>query len=284
MAKHSRRKPTTRKASEPVRDVARRGWVLRHRWGLVAAILSCACACGVWAVSQQRQATAYGVQVVERFPHDARAYTQGLIFHDGFLYEGTGKRGESSLRKVELETGRVVQSLKLDHRLFGEGITLWNDRIIQLTWQNELGIVYDRETFKEVERFRYEGQGWGVTHDGTHLIVSDGSSTLRFLDPRTYRVVRRLRVHNNGRRVSNLNELEYVGDEIFANIWYKDYIVRISPQSGAVTGWIDLRGLLPNRRDRDHVLNGIAYDSAKKRLFVTGKNWPTLFEIRLVAR
>jgi glutamine cyclotransferase len=226
----------------------------------------------------------YDARVVRVFPHDGKAYTQGLAYAEGFLYEGTGKYGESTVRKVDLETGNVVQSHELDRRLFGEGITIWNGRLFQLTWRSRLGIVYDQATFREQQRFRYDGEGWGVTHDGTHLIMSDGSSTLRFLDPQTFRVVRRLLVHSQGRRVSNLNELEYIHGEIFANIWYKDYIARISPKTGEVTGWLDLRQLMPRRADREAVLNGIAYDAEGDRLFVTGKNWPRLFEIQMVPR
>jgi len=222
--------------------------------------------------------------VVNEFKHDHHAYTQGLVFADGFLYEGTGKLGESTLRKTELKSGKVLRSHSLDRRMFGEGITIWGDQIIQLTWRSHVAIVYDKETFRELHRFRYSGEGWGLTHNGTHLIMSDGSSTLRFLDPKTFKVVRRLLVHNQGRRLGHLNELEYVGGEILANIWTEDWIARISPETGRVTGWINLRGLLPGRTGRDAVLNGIAYDPEGNRLFVTGKNWPTLFEIRVTPR
>jgi glutaminyl-peptide cyclotransferase len=262
---------------------AERSWFWRLRCGLMVALGCGTCACVVWALSQRDASPdLYGVRVVNAYPHDPPAYTQGLAFSDDFLYEGTGKYGESTLRKVELETGQVVRAQPLNRRLFGEGITVWNDRIVQLTWKSGTGIVYKRDSFRELGRFRYAGQGWGLTHDGRHLILSDGSATLRFLDPRTYRVVRRVMVHSEGQRVGHLNELEYVDGEILANIWYKDHIARISPQSGAVTGWIDLRGLLPERRNRDDVLNGIAYDPQHERLFVTGKHWPKLFEIQVV--
>jgi glutamine cyclotransferase len=251
---------------------------------VLAALGITAGACVVWALTQRAQPVNYGIKVVRTFPHDPQAYTQGLAFHEGCLYEGTGKYGESTLREVDLESGRVLRSHALDARLFGEGITPWKDRILQLTWKNETGIVYDQANFRELSRFAYDGEGWGITHDGTHLIVSDGSSTLRFLDPQTFRVVRRLLVLNRGRRLGNLNELEYIRGEIYANIWYQDYIVKISPRTGDVTGWIDLRGLLPQRMNRDQVLNGIAYDEANDRLFVTGKNWPKLFQISLVPR
>jgi len=256
----------------------RSNWLRRHRWGLLAAILSGTCACVVFALARERTPP---VQVLGEYPHDPQAYTQGLVFENGFLYEGTGKRGRSTLRKVELKTGRVVQSHRLDDRHFGEGIAIVGNRIIQLTWKSQVGIVYDKETFKEVGRFRYTGEGWGITYDGTHLIMSDGSASLRFLDPRDFKEVRRVLVQYQGRRFDKLNELEYVRGEILANVWYKDYIARISPETGRVVGWIDLRRLYPNRRDPEAVMNGIAYDAENDRLFLTGKNWPRLFEIRV---
>ncbi len=238
------------------------------------------CACVVWAKSRESAPPIYRAQVVNSFPHDTGAFTQGLVFSDGVLYEGTGGWGRSSLRKVELETGRVRQWRTLHPRLFGEGITIIGSRIYQLTWRAGIGIVYDKTTFRQLGWFRYAGQGWGLTNDGRHLIMSDGSSTLRFLDPHTFRVVRQLSVRCEGRRVRKLNELEYVRGEILANIWKGDYIARISPATGQVIGWIDLRHLGPRPSQRGAVLNGIAYDEQRDRLFVTGKNWPRLFEIR----
>lgn len=238
----------------------------------------------VWILVRDGAPPTSGFQVVRVFPHDAQAYTQGLVFADGVLYESTGKFGQSTLRKVQLETGKVLDSRALDRSLFGEGLTLWGDRLIQLTWKNKVGIVYDRQTLQELHQFPYAGEGWGLTHDGTHLIMSDGSATLTFLDPQTYQVVRRLLVRSQGRRVDQLNELEFVRGEVWANIWYKDYLARISPRTGEVTGWIDLRDLYPKRPDRDAVLNGIAYDPERGRLFVTGKYWPKLYEIRLTTR
>ncbi len=235
-------------------------------------------------MARERTLATWGVELVHAYPHDTGAYTQGLAFDGGQLLEGTGKYGESTLRRVDLESGRVLHSAPLARDLFGEGIAVWGGEVVQLTWRNQLGIVYDKSTLQELRRFRYTGEGWGLTHDGTHLIMSDGSSTLRFLDPQTFRVVRRLLVRSGGRRVANLNELEYVQGEILANIWYKNYLARISPSSGEVLGWIDLQPLVPPRLDRDSVANGIAYDAEHDRLFVTGKNWPQLFEIRLVAR
>lgn len=279
--RHNRKRSRRDRQPSVSSTTTQRTWVRRHRWGLLAALLCGACACVVWALARERTPP---VHVVRAYSHDAKAYTQGLVFENGFLYEGTGKYGESTLRKVELETGRVVQSRSLDRRHFGEGIAIVDNQIIQLTWRSHIGIVYDKETFKEIRRFQYAGEGWGITYDGTHLIISDGSSTLRFLDPQTFKEVRRVLVQHQGRRLDQLNELEYMRGEILANVWYKDYIARISPQTGRVIGWIDLRRLYPNRRDREAVMNGIAYDAENDRLFVTGKNWPRLFEIRVGSR
>lgn len=255
----------------------------RHRlflWTLLAAALV---AGGVWALAREDSPLIYGYEVLNTFPHDPAAYCQGLVIEDAVLYEGTGLYGESSLRKVELESGRILQLVKLQQQFFGEGITLWEDKILQLTWRNEIGIVYDRQSLAQKARFRYTGQGWGLTYDGHYLILSDGSATLRFLDPRSYRVHHTLTVRSQGRRIQQLNELEFVEGQIFANVWHSDRIACISPRSGEVTAWIDLQGLLPDedRGDPEAVLNGIAYDNKSKRLFVTGKNWPKLFEIRV---
>lgn len=222
-----------------------------------------------------------GFKVVKTYPHDPDAFTQGLFFHDGFLYEGTGLRGRSSIRKVEIETGRVVQAVELPAEFFGEGITQWGDRLIGITWQEQTAFVLDLKTFKLWRKFNYAGEGWGITHNERELVMSDGTPELRFLDPATFKETRRVRVTADGRPVEMLNELEWVEGEVWANIWQSDRIARINPKTGAVTGWIDLAGLLPNRRGSDDVLNGIAYDAAKKRLFVTGKLWPKLFEIQL---
>jgi glutamine cyclotransferase len=228
----------------------------------------------------------YGYQVVKTYPHDPNAYCQGLTIDNGILYEGTGTYGRSSLRRVDLESGKVLQILQLDAQLFGEGIAVWNDRIVQLTWRNQVGFVYDKQSLKRESSFRYASEGWGLTHDGRHLIMSDGSAMLCFLDPETFKVVRRIKVHSQGAAVTRLNELEYVEGEVYANIWGADYIARISPKTGEVLGWIDLSGLLKpqERPDQDAVLNGIAFDRKEKRLFVTGKNWPKLFEIRVVPK
>lgn len=239
------------------------------------------------AARQAAPAASYGYRVVNAYPHDSRAYTQGLIYRDGVLYESTGLNGRSTLRKVRLETGEVLQEHRLEAKYFGEGLTDWNGRLIQLTWQTNVGFVYDLATFKPVGQFTYPGEGWGITHDGTRLIMSDGhpNGQLRFLDPASFTERGRLTVRDQGRPVSNLNELEFVNGEIFANIYQTDRIARIDPASGRVTGWIDLAGLLaPADRAGVDVLNGIAYDAAGDRLFVTGKLWPRLFEIRLERR
>jgi glutamine cyclotransferase len=234
-------------------------------------------------------APTYGYQVVRSYPHDRAAFTQGLIFRDGVFYEGTGLNGQSGIRKVKLETGEVLQVKPLGAEYFGEGITDWKGQIVQLTWQSEVGFVYDMQTFEPVKRWAYTGEGWGLTHDETRLIMSDGSPQLRFIDPATFKETGRITVRDAGQPVERLNELEYVKGEIFANVWLTDRIARISPKDGRVTGWIDLAGLLSPSERADvqregGTLNGIAYDAAGDRLFVTGKLWPRVFEIRLVKR
>lgn len=224
-----------------------------------------------------------GYRVVASYPHDPGAFTQGLFFHDGFLYEGTGLHGRSSIRKVELETGRIVQAVELPEEFFGEGITVWGDRLIAITWQEQTAFVLDLKTFKLWRKFSYTGEGWGLTQNGRELIMSDGSADLRFLDPQNFRELRRLRVTAGGKPVAQLNELEWVDGEIYANVWQSDRIARIDPKTGHVKAWINLAGLLPQRNGSDDVLNGIAYDAKRKRLFVTGKLWPRLFEIALQA-
>ena len=235
------------------------------------------------ATSQGGQAL-YGYRVINVFPHDSRAFTQGLIYRDGVLYESTGQFGQSTLRRVELTTGRVLQQHALDPKYFAEGLTEWRGKLLQLTWQTGIGFVYDRETFKLERTFEYKGEGWGLTHDGKRLILSDGSSALRFFNPDTFQETGRVVVRDRGKPLDQLNELEYMKGEIFANVWHSTRIARIAMPSGEVTGWIDLTGLMPPRdvgNNPDAVLNGIAYDAAGDRLFVTGKLWPRLFEIRL---
>ena len=235
--------------------------------------------------TQRTGAPTLTYRVVRSYPHDRQAYTQGLVFHDDALYEGTGLNGQSSIRKVRLETGEVLQVRPLDEKYFGEGIAIVGKDLIQLTWQTEVGFVYDLATFNSRRTFTYAGEGWGLTYDGKRLIMSDGSPTLRFLDPATLKQTGRLIVRDRGMPVEDLNELEVVKGEILANVYQTERIARISPKTGQVTGWIDLRGLLSARDAAGvDVLNGIAYDAAKDRLFVTGKLWPRLFEIQIVER
>ena len=223
-------------------------------------------------------------RVVREYPHDPEAFTQGLFFHDGVLYESTGLLGESTLRRVALETGEVLAERRLLPSLFGEGAALVGDRIMQLTWKAGIGFAYDRDSFRLLREFRYPGEGWGLTYDGEHLVMSDGSDTLRFRDPDTFREVRRLPVAADGEPVFNLNELEWIEGEIWANLWTEDRIARIHPETGEVLAFLDLAGILPaaSRHPGTDVLNGIAWDPDRRRIFVTGKKWPTLFEIELV--
>ncbi len=252
---------------------------------VAAAVLSLSG--GVRAAAPAAPAT-HGYTVVHTYPHDPAAFTQGLIVRDGVFYESTGLNGKSTLRKVEITTGKVLQQTKVDTKYFAEGLTDWNDHLLQLTWRDGLGFVYDRKTFGFKETFRYYGEGWGLTHDEKRLILSDGQAAgaLRFLDPATFVETGRVIVKDQGAPVANLNELEYVKGEVFANVWMTDRIARINPATGDVTGWIDLTGLLKpaERSSTDAVLNGIAYDAATDRLFVTGKLWPKVFEIRLVKK
>lgn len=229
------------------------------------------------------EAPVAGYQVVKTYPHDRSAFTQGLEYHNGFLYEGTGLNGRSTLRKVELATGRVVQQIALPYEYFGEGITMLAGEILQLTWQSQVGFVYGASDFKMRRQFRYTGEGWGLTNNGREVFFSDGSSTLRVLSPKTLAETRRIRVTDGATPVAQLNELEVVEGEIYANVWQSERVARISPATGKVVGWIDLRGLLsPIFSSGVDVLNGIAYDAAGKRLFVTGKLWPSVFEIKVV--
>lgn len=223
-------------------------------------------------------------EVVRSFPHDPEAFTQGLLVRDGFLYESTGQKGRSSLRKVEIETGKVVQRIAVGNQYFAEGLAAWGTQLIQLTWETNLGFVYDRATFKQLRTFTYKGEGWGLADDGTRLVMSDGTPTLRFLNPATLAEISRLRVLDGPTAVDNLNELEVVKGDILANVWLTDRIAVIAPATGRVTAWLDLKGLMPAQPNSDAVLNGIAYDAARDRLFVTGKLWPRMFEIRVIRR
>lgn len=228
----------------------------------------------------------YTYRVINTYPHDPAAFTQGLLYADGVLYESTGQQGQSSLRKVDLKTGKVMKKADVGPDYFAEGLTLWQNKLIQLTWQTRLGFVYDRETFRMLNTFVYRNEGWGLTHDGKRLIMSDGSDTLFFWDPETFKETGRLRVFDRIQPVANLNELEFIRGEIWANVWQTERIARISPVTGKVTSWVDLGGLLQSAgaTGQADVLNGIAYDPKLDRIFVTGKWWPKLFEIRLVPR
>jgi glutamine cyclotransferase len=248
--------------------------------------LLCWVSVSIAAPRAESKPASYGYRVIHIYPHDPKAFTQGLIYLDGYLYESTGLNGHSSLRKVNLQTGAVLQKYDLPAQYFGEGLTNWKNTLIQLTWKAHTGFVYDLHSFRLLRAFHYQVEGWGLTQDGAHLILSDGSSTLRFLDPRTFQIVRRVDVTDGGIEVHDLNELEYIHGHIYANIWQTNLIAVISPADGQVLAWIDLSGLRPpgTRADSDAVLNGIAFDTAHNRLFVTGKLWPKLFQIRLVRK
>ncbi|MES2605550.1 MAG: glutaminyl-peptide cyclotransferase [Pseudomonadota bacterium] len=220
------------------------------------------------------------VEVINTYPHDASAFTQGLVSIDGVLYEGTGRNGESSLRKVELATGAVQQRAMLPAQHFGEGITVLNNKVYQLTWQTHVGFVYDLGSFKQVQSFYLPGEGWGITHDGKQLIVSDGTANLRFLDPVTLKETSRVAVTEDGKPLDKLNELEYINGEVWANVWYTNFIVRIDPVTGVVNSKLDLSDINESR-STDDVLNGIAWDADSQRLFVTGKLWSQLYEIKV---
>lgn len=240
-------------------------------------------ACALFAAALQALA-ADTYRVVRTYPHDRQAFTQGLVFVDGHLYESTGLEGSSSLRMEDLDSGRILAFHDVPAQYFAEGLTNWGNTLIQLTWRSQIAFVYDRATFRLLRTFHYDGEGWGLTQDGKSLILSDGSAALRFFDPATFREVRRITVKDHGVPVAQLNELEYIHGEIYANVWHTDRIARISPATGQVLGWIDLSGLLPAyaRTNGEAVLNGIAYDAAHDRLLVTGKLWPSIFEIKVV--
>jgi len=237
----------------------------------------------------------YGYEVVKSYPHDSKAFTEGLFFHDGFLYESTGEQGESTLRKVEIETGKVVQKFDLPREDFGEGIALLNDKIYQLTWQQGLGRVFDAKDFKLIKEFSYQGEGWGMTTDGKNLILSQGTHVLKVMDPETFATVKTIPImREDGKPLMQINELEMVKGELWANVWHSEdprilgkpnHIARIDLQAGKLIGWIDLDGISPDDQrgsSRDeHTLNGIAYDAANDRVFVTGKNWKKLYEIKV---
>jgi glutaminyl-peptide cyclotransferase len=244
--------------------------------------------CGLLATvfAAAAQTPEYGYQVIHVYPHDPSAFTQGLEFRAGFLYESTGLKGRSSVRKEKVETGQILQQIDIDPQYFGEGITVMNQKITELTWQAETGFVYDESSFQRQRSFNYPGEGWGLANDGRQIFMSDGTAQIRIWDPVTLQEQRRITVHDQGQPILNLNELEYVRGEIYANIWQTDRIARISPADGRVLGWIDLTGILSpaDRTGNEDVLNGIAYDVLGDRLFVTGKLWPKLFQIKLIPK
>jgi glutamine cyclotransferase len=218
--------------------------------------------------------------VVKSFPHDPKAFTQGLEYFDGFLYESTGRQRQSTLRKVVLETGKVVQSVRLPEESCGEGLTIFHGKIYQLTWLEKSGFIWDLRTFRKLGKFSYSSEGWGLTHDDASLILSDGTNRLQYIDPNSFQVTRTLEVFAGSEAVTNLNELEFIRGEIWANIWHSNRIARIDPKSGQVTAWIDLAAVAErDAHEQEDVLNGIAWDSGRRRLFVTGKNWAKIFEI-----
>ena len=221
--------------------------------------------------------------VVNSYPHDPTSFTQGLLWNDGGFYESTGMYGQSKLRRLQFPSGKVLKETSLAPELFGEGLALVNNRLIQLTWKSHRGFVYDVDTFNRLQEFSYDTEGWGLTYDGKDLILSDGSSDLFYLDPETFKQVKKLPVKLNGRPIHELNELEFIEGEIWANVWQTDLIVRIDPSTGQVTSFLNLKGILPptDRTGSEDVLNGIAYDGEHKRIFVTGKLWPRIFEIKI---
>jgi glutaminyl-peptide cyclotransferase len=228
----------------------------------------------------------YGFRIVHVYPHDPDAFTQGLEYRGGYLYEGTGLPGRSTVRKEELETGKLLQQIHLAPEFFGEGITVINQRVLELTWQSQLGFVYDQTTFRRIRDFTYVGEGWGLANDGSTIYMSDGTAQIRCVDPVSLSETRRITVHDGNQPIDMLNELEWVRGEIYANVWHSWRIARIAPADGSVVGWIDLSGVIsPDElHDKEAVLNGIAYDSMGDRLFVTGKLWPKLFEIKVAAK
>jgi glutaminyl-peptide cyclotransferase len=274
----------TQQELEPAWDSRREGRPPDLRaFGLVAPLLALFLA----AAPALAAIPVYGYKVVRVYPHDPNAFTEGLFYRGGYLYESTGLNGQSEIRKEELATAKVVMRRELPGGYFGEGIVDDGKRLIQLTWRNQVGFIYDLKTFAPEGQFAYSGEGWALTSDGRRIIMSDGTPVLRFLDPKTLKETGRVNVTADGQPVQNVNELEWVKGEVFANIWMTSRIARIDPATGKVVGWIDLTGIISPAEagaDPDNVANGIAYDAARDRLFVTGKRWPKLFQIRLVRK
>ena len=253
---------------------------------LMAGAVLAACAAAAAGAPYAPTVPVYEVEVVHRYPHDTSAFTEGLFYLNGFLYESTGLEGHSTIRQVRLETGKIVKKIDLPPQYFGEGIVNWGGHLVSLTWKSQVGFVFDLATFRKQREFHYDGEGWALTQDGKQILMSDGTPEIRFLNPSTLQETNRIRVTLDGKPVPKVNELEWVKGEIYANVWQTNWILRIDPKTGQVLGLINLAGLLgPDIQvaGPDGVLNGIAYDAQGDRLFVTGKNWPTLFEIRLRA-
>lgn len=226
----------------------------------------------------------YKAEILETFNHNPDYFTQGFEIHNGFIYEGTGLNGKSSLLKWDFKTGEVVKSVKLDDKYFGEGITVFKDKIFQITWTSGVCFVYDAKTFKKLKSFDYTGEGWGLTNDDKNLIMSDGTNMIKFLNPDNFSIVKTIAVTDNGAPINNLNELEYIDGEIWANIWMQSKIVVINPETGNITKWIDLSELMSTLEagEKADVLNGIAYDKQSKKIYLTGKNWKNVFSVKLV--
>jgi glutamine cyclotransferase len=256
---------------------------VRRRLLAIAILITCACAPTAPAPAAVPE---YGYELVREYPHDPNAFTEGFLIHDGALWESTGLEGQSNIRKINLETGATLQRSDLPPQFFGEGIVIWKNKLVQLTYKTQVGFVYDLAKLTMQSRFQYPGEGWALTHDGKRLIMSDGTAQLRFWDPETLKETGRITVTDSGKPIDNLNELEYIKGEVFANIWMTDKIARIDPATGQVKGWINLTGLLAveDRTGNEDVLNGIAYDAKGDRLLVTGKRWPKIYEIKLVKR
>jgi glutamine cyclotransferase len=271
-------------------------WIFRRFANLAAGTLgfsltACVCAHLTGGATRERAETLQGTEqsipvltteILKKYSHDPHAFTQGLEYFEGFLYESTGETGQSSVRKVDLESGRVVQKIDLSSEYFGEGLTVFRGKIYQLTWLSKTAFVYDLRSFRKLREFHYDGEGWGLAHDASNLILSDGTNRLRYLDPESFKVVRTLEVYAGNEAVTNLNELEYIENDIYANVWHSNRIARIDSRSGQVRAWIDFSALASQeQKEPEGVLNGIAYDSARHRLFVTGKDWSHLFEVRV---
>jgi len=238
---------------------------------------------GVRAIVYFNSIPIYSYDIINTYPHDVSAFTEGFVYESGYLYESTGKYNESTLRKVDLQTGDVLKLHKLDENYFGEGITIYHNKIFQLTWKSKVGFIYDKDSFNLINKFYYNTEGWGITHNEEHLIMSDGTEEIFFLNPQNFKKVYSIKVHDEFRPITKLNELEFIKGEIYANVWKSDKIARICPHSGKITGWIELKGLLsPKEYKNAGTLNGITYDKQDNRIFVTGKMWPKVFEIKLI--